>query len=107
MHPCKSIGCNNLAGASSDFCDRCNSAHHAPSLSPRYSQQFRAIGDETELDAFSINQLFNINDPSGCLQFAIRELLMSSSASDAYDAVHQARDALTRWLQLNKPQETQ
>jgi hypothetical protein len=54
----------------------------------------------SEIDVFAINQLFQVNDPSGCLQHAIQKLLLSGNKPSS-QSIREARDTLTRWLQLN------
>jgi hypothetical protein len=53
-----------------------------------------------------VHKLFNIQDPSGCIQHASKKLLLSgvrTGGKSAYDDIKEARDTLTRWLELNKP----
>lgn len=60
----------------------------------------------TEVDVFAINHLFRVQDASGCLQHAVGKLLMASSRPTTYADIREARDALTRWLQLNQESNT-
>lgn len=97
---CKSIGCANSVSGS-DFCEPCLTRDSADSsLSDRYPEQYRSLGDLAEIDVFAVHHLFQIQDPSGCLQHASRVLL--SSGQPDFRAIREARDTLTRWLQLNK-----
>jgi hypothetical protein len=73
-------------------------------LHVRYPDQYKPVGDTAEIDVFAINQMFRVQDPSGCLQHAIRKLLMSSSRPTPNADIREARDTLTRWLQLNMEQ---
>lgn len=101
MHTCKAIGCNNTAQGGRDFCEPCeNKEEGALPLSSKYPDQYKALGDITEIDAFAVHQMFQIQDPSGCLQYASRALLMSGAP--VYKNIREARDVLTRWLELNR-----
>lgn len=101
MSACKSIGCCRPTAQGSDFCQPCeNHEEGGLALSDKYPDQYKAIGDITEIDVFGVHQLFQIQDPSGCLQHASRKLLMASTP--IYREIREARDTLTRWLQLNQ-----
>lgn len=104
-HLCKSIGCTHPIDSASnaDFCAPCLSKDvSGQQLSMRYPNEYKSIGDMTELDVFAINQMFQIQDPSGCLQHAIRKLLLSGGQANPQINIREARDTLTRWLQLNQ-----
>ena len=99
---CRSIGCINRAEAHQDFCEPCNSKElpgfEPGDLSEKYPQQYKSVGDMESIDVFAVHHLFQLQDPSGCLQHASRLLLSNPDAR----AVREARDTLTRWLQLNQ-----
>lgn len=81
----------------------CLSKEGDKELLARYPGNYKQLGDLTELDAFGVNHLFQIQDPSGCLQHAISKLLMTNAPhTNAFRDVREARDTLTRWLQLNQ-----
>ena len=67
-----------------------------------YPGTYRSVGDVTEVDTFAVHQMFQINDHSGCLQSASTKLLMSSASCHTFRDIREARDTLTRWLQLNQ-----
>lgn len=103
---CKSIGCCNPIEplSNQDFCTAClNESTGSQELSARYPHHYRTVGDVTELDVFAINQMFGLQDPSGCLQHAVSRLLLASThpTRTTYADIREARDTLTRWLQLN------
>lgn len=56
----------------------------------------------SEIDTHAIHYLFKIPDPSGCIQQASKQLLLSGSSKNMYRDIKEARDTLTRWLQLNR-----
>lgn len=101
---CKSIGCSNAVEAGFDFCSSCLN-HESSAIvetlpKNRRNPGFKDLGDLTEIDIYGIHFLFRIQDPSGCLQHASRQILNSGSEPSPA-AIRDARDALTRWLQLN------
>ena len=104
MPTCKSIGCHHSAVAGMDFCTACLSGEPVAVTESlpktRRNPQFRDLGDMTEIDVFGVHFLFELNDPSGCLQHASRQILNCGHKPNPA-AIREARDALTRWLQLN------
>lgn len=69
-------------------------------LFERYPEKFKPVGDMVEIDVYAVHHLFQIQDHSGCIHQASRMLLMSGKPS--YRDIREARDLLTRWLQLNQ-----
>ena len=58
-----------------------------------------------ELDVYAVHQVFNIQDPSGAIQHASKKLLLSgvrTGGKSKRDDIKEARDTLTRWLQLDE-----
>lgn len=102
---CKSIGCLNDAEGNKDFCAPCiNVELEGFTRQPDADvpDGYVSVGDLTELDAYGVHHLFQIPDSSGCLQQASRQLLMSGTSSHLYRDIREARNLLTRWLELNK-----
>jgi len=110
---CKSIGCIYPALNCCDFCEDCehnrkidqaNEADKNLTLAQRYPQYYKPVGELTEIDVYAVHHLFNIQDPSGCLQHSSKKLLLSgvrTGGKSQYKDIKEARDTLTRWLQLN------
>lgn len=103
MPACKSIGCTNETPNGHDFCTEC-----LPELTlqiePTEIPQPREVrSQEDRLDVFAVLHLFQIHDPSGCLQMASQKLLASGHQDirQRINDVSHARDLLTRWLELN------
>lgn len=73
-------------------------------MSTRYPKYYRPIPKGvTEIDTYAINMMFPINDPSGALIHARKKLLIPGTRTGGkslVDDVREARDTLTRWLQL-------
>lgn len=114
MHTCKAIGCNATVHNGTDYCSDCIAemmtpvsqltASHPESLSIKYPKYYKSVEHLSEVDVYAVHQLFNINDPSGCLHHASKKLLLSgvrTGGKSAHKDIKEARDTLTRWLQLN------
>lgn len=105
-HLCKSIGCANTIPSDHDFCDPCRNREldgfEAKDLAERYPDYYKSVGDMTEIDTYAVHHLFKVQDHSGCLQSASRKLLLSGASKTTYTDIREARDTLTRWLQLNR-----
>ena len=114
MSTCKYIGCTNPTLPNEDFCTEClnqvytpikKDVNEATPMSERYPQYYKSVGDLTEIDVYAIHYLFNIQDPSGAIQHASKKLLLSgvrTGGKSAYSDIKEARDTLSRWLQLNQ-----
>ena len=121
---CHSIGCTNKTGDKhDDFCEECKRHAEAPSipaandveeliikssnpdsLSAKYPKYYKPVGNLTEVDVYAVHKLFDIKDPSGAIQHASKKLLLSgvrTGGKSAYHDIKEARDTLTRWMQLN------
>ena len=116
---CRSIGClSHIKSTQGDFCAECTDAMEhssdavpatttAPlSLSQQYPKYYKPVGTLAEIDVYAVHHLFQIQDCSGALQHASKKLLLSgvrTGGKSAYKDIKEARDTLTRWLQLNEP----
>lgn len=104
MSKCKSIGCNCETFNQNDFCASCNVREEKVSMSSKYPKYFKDVADIEEVDVYAIHKLFDIQDPSGCIQHASKKLLLSGARTggkSAYKDISEAKDTLERWLQLN------
>lgn len=104
---CKAIGCTNTIPINVDFCDPCLNAERPgvkgnDNLADRYPDYYKSVGDMTEIDTYAVHHLFRVEDNSGCLQGASKKLLLSGASKTRYRDIREARDTLTRWLQLNQ-----
>lgn len=115
MHKCKAIGCTSFISDGADFCTDCQdtvitldidkATASNQSLADKYPKYYKSVGDLTEIDVYATHQLFNIQDPSGAIHHASKKLLLSgvrTGGKSAYDDIREARDTLSRWLELNK-----
>ena len=110
MHPCKSITCDSIINDDQDFCVTCRGLHTSisytstPSVGIKYPDFYKDVSNYSEVDVYAIHHMFNIQDPSGCIQSASKKLLMSGSEPDdipLFKSITEARDTLSRWLELN------
>lgn len=117
---CRSIDCTNPSSPTNDFCAECQTSISPitrPSLSSmglmkseesmaeKYPKYYKPVGNLTEIDVYAVHKLFNIQDPSGAIQHASKKLLLSgvrTGGKSPYKDIQEARDTLTRWLQLNE-----
>ena len=107
MHYCKGIGCANLTLPTQDFCPTCiqeqvDDTQGDSSLSSKYPSYYKSVEHLNEIDVYAIHQLFQVEDCSGALQHASRKLLLSGTDDQTkFQNIKEARDTLTRWLELN------
>lgn len=118
MTICKAIGCHAPVSWGTDYCPSCvqdieiNGTNY-PQLFPQFCQgeqdldqspQERLIHKTAEMDIFDVHHHFHLHDPSGSLHHASRLILLSGNHITGLEqrrAIAEARDALTRWLELN------
>lgn len=110
---CKSISCENPAKEREDFCLDCikeatkttaKQLEESKTMAERYPQYYKRVDDLMEIDVYAVHHLFNIQDPSGAIQHASKKLLLSgvrTGGKSQFKDIREARDTLTRWLQLN------
>lgn len=73
-------------------------------MAEKYPKYYKSVGELTEIDVYATHKLFNLQDPSGALHHASKKLLLSGARTGGKSArkdITEARDTLTRWLQLN------
>lgn len=114
MSQCKAIGCTYTVTSNQDFCAACNqemavttllNQNAQETLSDKYPAYYKKVGEMTEIDVYAVHHLFNIHDPSGCLHHSSKKLLLSgvrTGGKSRFKDIKEARDTLTRWLQLNE-----
>lgn len=72
-------------------------------LAKKYPAYHKDVSDVSSLDVYHIHKLFNIQDPSGCIQHASKKLLLSgvrTGGKSVRKDIQEARDTLQRWLDL-------
>lgn len=78
----------------------------ASSLANLYPKYHKDVSNLKSIDVYMVHQLFEVVDPSGCLQHSSKKLLLSgvrTGGKTKYDDIKEARDTLNRWLEINKP----
>jgi hypothetical protein len=81
-----------------------NSDPQSESMSAKYPKYYKPVGNLTEIDVYAVHKLFQIQDCSGAIQHASKKLLLSGARTggkSAFNDIKEARDTLTRWLQLH------
>lgn len=76
-----------------------------PENATKYPAYFKPVSGMTHLDVYAVHMLFDVNDPSGCIQHASKKLLLSgvrTGGKSAYKDIKEARDTLNRYLELYK-----
>ena len=74
-------------------------------MAEKYPKYYKQVGNMTEIDVYAVHHLFDIKDPSGAIQHASKKLLLSgvrTGGKSHFKDITEARDTLTRWLQLNE-----
>lgn len=82
-----------------------NVSIEVPDLAKKYPKYHKAIPEGTKtVDTYMINRLFPVNDDTGAILHARKKLLIPGSRTGGksmYDDIKEARDTLTRWLEMN------
>lgn len=71
-------------------------------LWPQHGHYFKDVSDLDEVDVYRVCDLFEVNDPSGAKQHAIKKLLCSGKrgAKDERKDLEEARDTIIRKLSM-------
>lgn len=79
--------------------------HTSPkTLSQLYPAYYKDVSELDEIDVYATHLVFQINDPSGCIHHSSKKLLLSGARTGgkpAWKDIKEARDTLTRYLQLH------
>jgi hypothetical protein len=71
----------------------------------KYPEYYKDVSDIDYMDVYEVHSRFNVEDPSGCIQHASKKLLLSgvrTGGKGRYKDIKEARDTLTRWLEINE-----
>jgi hypothetical protein len=75
-------------------------------MSQKYPKYYKPIPNGMEeVDTYAVNLMFPVDDPTGCIIHARKKLLVPGSRTGGKtfrDDVREARDTLTRYLELMK-----
>lgn len=78
------------------------------SMAERYPKYYKDVRHLDYIDVYRIHQLYQIDDPSGCLQHADKKILLSGERTGGKPKrkdIEEARDTLTRWLEIQDEDE--
>ena len=76
----------------------------AESMSAKYPKYYKPVGNLKEVDVYAVCKLFPVVDDTGCINHARKKLLVPGTRTGGKsfrDDIKEARDTLTRWLELN------
>jgi len=84
--------------------DDANAKVLAEKVGSKHSHYFKDVSDLDEVDVYRVCDLFEVNDPSGAKQHAIKKLLCSGQrgAKDERKDLEEARDTINRKLEMMK-----
>lgn len=75
-------------------------------MSFRYPKYYKQVpSGVTDIDIYMVCHMFQVNDYSGALHHAIKKILLPGTRTGGksrIDDIKEARDTLTRWLELQK-----
>lgn len=69
----------------------------------KHNHYFKDVNNLTEVDVYRVCQLFNVDDPSGAIQHAIKKLLLPGqrgAGKDRRKDIQEAIDTLKRRLEM-------
>lgn len=69
----------------------------------KHNHYFKDVTHLTEIDVYRVCQLFNVDDPSGAIQHAIKKLLLPGqrgAGKDRRKDIQEAIDTLKRRLEM-------
>jgi hypothetical protein len=73
-------------------------------MSKKYPKYYKPVGNLKEVDVYAVCKLFPVADDTGCINHARKKLLVPGTRTGGKsfrDDIKEARDTLTRWLELN------
>lgn len=123
---CENDDCSNSAPGMGQYCLKCMVAMESQQqraktfvrdiqestdgklpLSQKYPKYHKQIPPNWKtIDTYGVNELFPVNDPTGCILHARKKLLIPGSRTGGKsmrDDIKESRDTLTRWLELTEP----
>lgn len=77
-------------------------------LAELYPQYYKDVRHLDYIDVYRVHELWQVDDPSGCLQHADKKILLSGVRTGGKPKVKdimEARDTLTRWLEMQAEDE--
>jgi hypothetical protein len=80
------------------------SMEKSQTMAEKYPAYYKDVRQFNEMDVYAVHFVFQVNDPSGCIQHASKKLLLSgvrTGGKPAWKDVKEARDTLNRYLELH------
>lgn len=109
-YPCLNTRCLHTLDRKDTYCASCERARKTSGIFPseslaiKYPNYYKSVVHLDAIDVYAVHSLFNIQDPSGALQHASKKILLSgvrTGGKSVVNDIKEARDTLTRWLELN------
>jgi len=75
------------------------------SMADKYPAYYKDVRHLNAIDVYMTHALFGVEDDSGCLQHASKKILLSgvrTGGKSKYEDIKEARDTLTRWLEVSE-----
>ena len=76
----------------------------APAMAEKYSAYYKDVRHLDFIDVYQIHNLFQVDDPSGCLQHADKKILLSgvrTGGKPKRKDIQEAYDTLGRYLEIH------
>jgi hypothetical protein len=76
-----------------------------PPVREKYGAYQKDVRHLDTIDVYETHRLFNVEDPSGCIQHASKKLLLSgvrTGGKTKLQDIEEARDTLNRWLEMER-----
>lgn len=112
---CLNPQCQNTVYGFAYTCDACvivgsgkpaqPTRRAADSMAEKYPKYYKAVPAGVEcIDVYAVCAMFPVQDDTGCINHARKKLLVPGTRTGGksfHDDIKEARDTLTRWLELN------
>lgn len=83
-------------------CKQCSKFESLGSQKPKHSHYHKNVSQYDTIDVYAVCKIFDVQDTSGCLQHAIKKLLVTGQRGhkDRKTDIQNAIDTLNRLLEL-------
>lgn len=120
QYKCKTMSCNEQVSFDRDYCKDCSDRFRllevlrdngpVSSTGPFHLDEPligqvppQPVESTRSYDVYETHQKYGIQDPSGCLHQASKNILLSSASKtkeEFFQQIREARDLLNRWIEL-------
>lgn len=77
-------------------------------MSLKYPKYYKPVpAGVTEVDIYMVCAMFGVEDTSGAMHHALKKILLPgvrTGGKSRYDDIKEARDTLSRWLEIARPE---